>query len=1346
MPASPPPRSPRADDLRSRLTDLIAQGQVTIADEHRLLRRIDRPTGRGRRRAGSQVEGIDAELDAAVARLERRVAARPEQISYPGELPVSAELDRLGAAISGHQVVVVAGATGSGKTTQLPKLCLDLGRGIRGMVGHTQPRRIAARTVADRIAEELGCELGTTVGYQVRFTDRTRDDTLIKVMTDGVLLAEAGRDPDLLRYDTVIVDEAHERSLNIDFLLGYLHRLLPRRPDLKLLITSATIDPQAFADHFGGAPVVEVSGRTYPVEIRYRPRVADVESEDEEETSRPSPPPSGRAPEDSADQVTAICDAIGELINEPRGDILVFCSGEREIRDTAAAVKDLALPGTEILPLYSRLSAAEQHRVFSRHSLRRIVLSTNVAETSVTVPGIKYVVDPGTARISRYSRRLKVQRLPIEPVSQASADQRAGRCGRQSDGIFIRLYSEADYEGRPRFTDPEILRTSLASVILQMAALRLGRLGDFPFLDPPDSRAVTDGERLLEELGALGKPSQHGNTLTPIGRQLADLPLDPRLARMVVAADGLGVLREALVIVAGLTIADPRERPSERQQAADTAHKRFRLGSAADSDFVGWLHLWDYIRGQQKALSSSAFRRMCSREFLHFLRIREWQDLESQLRSACRQIGLTPSGPVRADVDPELIHRALLPGLLSHVGLRDERRRQYDGARGATFWISPGSSLFRRQPDWVMAAELVETTRLWARTVAGVDPAWIEEAGDHLLRRSYSEPHWEARQGQVVAIERATLYGLPVVTDRKVPYGRIDPEVARELFIRRALVEGDWDTRHAFVRRNAEAVAEVERLEEKARRRDLLVDDEVVFAHYDQRIPADVTSAAHFDAWWRKAGKRAPHLLDLTPDQLIRSDAERVSDQEFPSQIESGGLTYNLSYAFDPGASRDGVTADIDVSMLNQLAPQTLSWEVPGLRAELLTALIRSLPKNLRRLFVPAPDTATRLLTDGFDPDSDRVVEELARALTRRSGTPVSVDDFDITSLPEHLRVTYRVSGNGRTLATGKDVTALQRDLRQHMRSSLADAATGLEQTGLTSWSFGELPDEVEIPARRNRPAVVGYPALVDEKNSVAVRVLESREAQRDSGWAGQRRLVLLNIPSPVRAVLGSLDNATKLALGTSGYPSASALFDDAMLAAVDDLMHRHGAPVRTGAAFDSLCTAIRSDLVSTLTQVLRDVAEINSRAEGLRGRLDHSARAASPVLAPSIADMQRQLTELVSVGFVGRTGLRRLGDLRRYLRGLEIRLERLPGSGGRDLVKLETLLPLQRDFDALLASVPAGRPVPSQVADIRWMLQELRISLFAQTLRTPQPVSEKRVRTALAAGRTAVQALTRPL
>ncbi len=1137
-----------------------------------------------------------------MARLERRAAARPEQISYPGELPVSAELERLGAAITNHQVVVVAGATGSGKTTQLPKLCLDLGRGVRGMVGHTQPRRIAARTVADRIADELGCELGTTVGYQVRFTDRTRDDTLVKVMTDGVLLAEAGRDPDLLRYDTVIVDEAHERSLNIDFLLGYLHRLLPRRPDLKLLITSATIDPQAFADHFGGAPVVEVSGRMYPVEIRYRPRVPDLDTEDAEETSR-SPSSSASAASDSVDQVTAICDAVGELMSEPRGDILVFCSGEREIRDTAAAVKDLALPGTEILPLYSRLSAAEQHRVFSQHTLRRIVLSTNVAETSVTVPGIKYVVDPGTARISRYSRRLKVQRLPIEPVSRASADQRAGRCGRQSDGICIRLYSEADYDGRPRFTDPEILRTSLASVILQMAALRLGRLGDFPFLDPPDSRSVTDGERLLEELGALGKPSRHGNTLTPIGRQLADLPLDPRLARMVVAAEGLGVLREALVIVAGLTIADPRERPSERQQAADTAHARFRVGSASESDFVGWLQLWDYIREQQKALSSSAFRRMCTREFLHFLRIREWQDLESQLRSACRQIGLTvPSGRVRADVDPELLHRALLPGLLSHVGLRDERRRQYDGARGASFSISPGSSLFRRQPDWVMAAELVETTRLWARTVAGIDPTWIEEAAGHLLKRSYSEPHWEARQGQVVAVERATLYGLPVVTDRKVSYGRIDPEAARELFIRRALVEGDWVTPHAFVRRNAEAVAEVERLEEKARRRDLLVDDEVVFEHYDQRIPAEVTSAAHFDAWWRRAGKETPHLLDLSPEQLMRSDADRVADDEFPSQVESGGLTYSLSYAFDPGSARDGVTADIDVSMLNQLAPQTLSWQVPGLRADLVTALIRSLPKNLRRLFVPAPDTAAALLAGGFDPESDSVVERLAQALTRRSGTPVSIDDFDVASLPEHLRVTYRVSGDGHTLATGKDIGALQRDLRQHMRSSLASAATDIERTGLTSWSFGELPDEVEIPGRRGRPPVVGYPALVDEQDSVAVRILESREAQRDAGWAGQRRLVLLRTSSPVRAVLGSLDNATKLALGTSGYSSATALFDDAMLAAVDDLMHRHGAPARTAEAFESLCTAIRSDLVSTLTQVLRDVADINGLAEVAAG------------------------------------------------------------------------------------------------------------------------------------------------
>ena len=885
------------------------------------------PAGTGHRRAtargGFTVVGAypagqeDYDLlrradDAARERITHAAGARPGSgrrrrslhlavtaaISYPPELPISARRDELLEAIRDHQVVVVAGETGSGKTTQLPKLCLELGR---EKIAHTQPRRLAARTVAARIAEELRVPLGTDVGYAVRFQDRSRADTRIRLMTDGLLLAETGHDRRLRRYDTIIVDEAHERSLNIDFLLGYVHRLLPRRPDLKLIITSATIDPQRFADHFGGAPVIEVSGRTYPVEVHYRP----VEDSDR-------------------DQEDAIADAVEELQRIGPGDVLVFLSGEREIRDTADVLRSRLRSDIEVLPLYARLSAAEQQRVFQRHSRRRVVLATNVAETSLTVPGIHYVVDPGTARISRYSARLKVQRLPIEPISQASADQRLGRCGRTADGICIRLYSEEDYAERPRFTDPEIQRTSLASVILQMAAADLGDVEDFPFLDPPDRRQVRDGIALLEELGAL-----RAGKLTKLGRRLADLPVDPRMGRMVLEADKLGCASEAIVIAAALSIQDVRERPADKQAQADQSHARFADES---SDFIAYLNLWNYLRELQRELSSNQFRKRCLAEYLHHLRIREWQDLVEQLRQAAKGIGVTFN---RTPAEPRDIHVAVLSGLLSHVGLRDGR--EYQGARGARFAIFPGSSLARKNPDWVMAGELVETSRLWGRTVASIDPKWIEPLAGPLVRRTHSEPRWSASRGSVVATERVTLYGLPIVTDRTVQYGRIDPALSRELFIRRALVEGDWKSRHEFLAENRRLVEEVEALEDRARRRDILVDDEALYGFYAARIPDEVVSAAHFDRWWRDARRDEPGLLTFPRELLLRGTPDDPRD--WPQTWKQGELELELSYRFEPGAEDDGVTVHVPLERLGQLRPDRFEWLVPGLREELVTTL-----------------------------------------------------------------------------------------------------------------------------------------------------------------------------------------------------------------------------------------------------------------------------------------------------------------------------------------------------------------------------------------------------------------------
>jgi ATP-dependent helicase HrpA len=1219
----------------------------------------------------------------------------PPPISYPANLPISERVGEIAAAIRDHQVVIVAGETGSGKTTQLPKICLELGRGRHGMIGHTQPRRLATRTVADRVAEELGEPVGATVGYQVRFTDRVGEGTMVKLMTDGILLAELSQDRQLRRYDTLILDEAHERSLNIDFILGYLTRLLPRRPDLKLVITSATIDPQRFADHFGDAPVIEVSGRTYPVEVRYRP-IEDPET----------------------DQIQAIQGAVDELVADGPGDILVFLSGEREIRDTAdalrrAVTRDRRLHATEILPLYARLSMAEQHRVFQPHPGRRIVLATNVAETSLTVPGIHYVVDPGTARISRYSHRLKVQRLPIEPVSQASATQRAGRCGRVAEGVCIRLYAEDDFAARPAFTEPEILRTNLASVILQMAALRLGAVEEFPFIDPPDRRQITDGVRLLTELGAFDDRQR----LTPLGRRLARLPVDPRLARMVLEADRNGCLREVTVIAAALSIQDPRERPADRRDAADALHARF---ADEGSDFLAYLNLWRYLQEQQKARSSSQFRRTCKAEHLNYLRVREWQDVHQQLRRVARTLGASLNSE---PADPQRIHASLLAGLLSHIGLLDttdpRRRREYLGARGARFAIAPGSALFKRSPQWVMVAELVETSRLWGRIAATIQPEWVEPLAGHLVKRSYSEPHWEASRGSVVAYEKVTLYGVPIVARRGVNFGRIDPRHSRELFIRHALVEGDWRTHHEFFAHNRALLERVEELEHRARRRDIVADDEVIFDFYDRRIPEDVVSAAHFDRWWKQARRRQPELLNLSTDLLVNPQTGRISEVDYPDAWTYGELSFPLTYQFEPGEAADGVTVHIPLAALEEAAGAGFDWQVPGLRQQLVVALIRSLPKPVRRQLVPVPEVAAEVLAL-LDPYQRPLLDALASGLRELTGVVVPRDAWAPEKLPDHLRMTVRVTDeHGEPLAEGKDPAVLRDKLRPAARASLAAAASGVERRGLRDWPIGTLPRRVEL-SRGGHP-VTAFPALVDAGDTVDVRVFPSEAEQAYHMPRGTRRLLLLSIPSPATYVSQRLSDAAKLALLRNPHGGVRALLEDCAGCAVDALVAEHGGPAWDEPGFATLRDRVRADLNRATLGVVTEVLPIVTLANQLTQRLDATRGA---TLAAATADMRDQLAALVGPGFITGIGWQRLPDLLRWLRAIERRLEKLPGDPGKDQRAMAVVRRVREEYERLRATGPAG----PDMERIRWLIEELRVSLFAQQLGTPYPISEKRI------------------
>jgi ATP-dependent helicase HrpA len=1310
-------------------------------------------------------------------------------ISYPAELPVSERREDLMAAIAAHQVTIIAGETGSGKTTQIPKMCLELGLGENGLIGHTQPRRLAARTVAERIAEELGVDIGQEVGFQVRFTGEVSRATKVKLMTDGILLAEIQRDKLLRKYNAIIIDEAHERSLNIDFILGYLKRILPQRPDLKVIITSATIDPERFANHFGTpekpAPIIEVSGRTYPVEIRYRPLSQPPAGTDEEDASDDEL-------EEDRDPLDAVCDAVDELAAEAPGDILVFFSGEREIRDAAEALNariqsNRRLAGTEVLPLFARLSLQEQHKVFHPGNKRRIVLATNVAETSLTVPGIKYVIDTGTARISRYSHRTKVQRLPIERVSQASANQRSGRCGRVSDGIAIRLYSEEDFESRPQFTDPEILRTNLAAVILQMTAMGVARgpkdVEDFPFVEPPETRAINDGVTLLRELGALAPAkaqdatggAKSGGGLTAVGQKLAQLPVDPRLGRMIVEAGKRGCVREVMILAAALTIQDPRERPTDKQQLAAEKHNRFK---DENSDFTGFLNLWNYLQEKQQELSSSAFRRLCRAEFINYLRVREWQDLFAQLRQLARPLGISLDNKRLADPvgNHDGVHISLLSGLLSHVGILDERKREYAGARGSRFAIFPGSALFKKSPTFVMAAELVETSRLWARVAAKFDPLWAEQVAPDLVKRSYSEPHWSTRQGAVMAYEKVTLYGVPIIAQRRINYGRVDPVVARELFIRHALVEGDWKTHHKFFHRNRALLQEVEELEARMRRRDLLVDDETLFEFYDARIGPEVVSERHFDKWWKEARQENPDLLDYDKSLLLSDDADNLDVSAYPKTWLHKGFELPLTYEFHPVAPgsppnpNDGVTAEVPVLFLNQLDDKAFRWLIPGQRVELVTALIKSLPKQIRKNFVPAPDVARQavaVLESDFDPASDELEPSLELALRRIRGSIIPPGSWNWDAVPPHLRVTFKVvDSKGRVLGEGKNLPALQEELAPATRRAIAEslgatpastaprgkaARTGgkaddggtsrvqaaaqvpagsapagfREQEGLTEWSFGTIQRQVSNIVKGH--TVTGYPALVDQGKSVALRVFQTSDEQQDAMRGGVIRLLALRVPAPDRYVLEHLSNTEKLTFSQNPHGSVSALIADCALAAIDKLTPPELPWDRQ--SFDALYEVVRAELIDTVFSVTAVVERILASTRRIEKQLKGTT---SLALISALNDIKSQLEQLVYPGFVARTGYAQLSQLPRYLAAIEKRLERLPGNVQRDGLSMAVVQRLEDDYDDAVSALLPGRRAGGELAQVRWMIEELRVSLFAVELGTAYSVSEKRIRAVL--------------
>ena len=1297
-------------------------------------------------------------------------------ITYPESLPVSGKRDEIARAIAGHQVVIVCGETGSGKTTQLPKICLDPGRGLgaggTGLIGHTQPRRLAASSTGRRIAEELGTPFGEVVGYKVRFTDNLAPGASVKLMTDGILLAETQTDPLLKAYDTLIIDEAHERSLNIDFLLGYLKEILPRRPDLKLIVTSATIDADRFARHFGTderpAPVIEVSGRLYPVEMRYRPVAEDRPAVKHAEGT------GGRdrvktAREAERDLMDAIVDAVDELCREGPGDVLVFLPGEREIREAAEALRKHHPPHTEILPLFARLSAADQDKVFKASNARRIVLATNVAETSLTVPGIRYVVDTGLARVKRYSYRNKVEQLQVESISQAAANQRAGRCGRVADGVCIRLYEESDYQARARFTDPEILRSSLASVILRMKSLHLTAIESFPFLEPPPGRAIADGYQLLNELGAV----DDDNALTPLGRELARLPLDPRVGRMILAARDQQSLREVLIIASALSVQDPRDRPIEAQEQADQAHRRF---ADERSEFLQWLKIWAWF---EEAVAHKKSNRQlvdaCRQNFLSHLRLREWRDVHSQLLTVVREHGWRLN---EVEATYEQVHLALLTGLLGNLGLKADDDPHYLGARGIKFYLWPGSVLAKKAGRWVMAAELVETSRLYARCLAKIEPEWVEKIGAHLLKKSLSEPHWEKRPAQVSAYERATLYGLPIYHRRRVAFGKQDPARARELFIRGALVEGEFDTKLAFFAHNRKLLADIEQLEHKSRRQDVLVDDELIYAYYDQAIPEGIHTGAAFERWYRDEVKKGGQpedklrLLYLSRDDLMRHEAAGVTTELFPKRATMAGVEMALTYHFEPGTPRDGVTLAVPLYALNQVDARRCEWLVPGMLKEKVQLLLKSLPQKLRRHCVPLPEYAAgfveRMGRERFG--AGGLVEALIADVRGETQIAMKTADFKLETLPAHLFMNFKViDEHGRQLAMGRNLAQLRQELgaqAQQQFQKIAAASTiaaggdadGGEPIGqapataattgaagrhakagkgaapqtaapaeagatalyenLTTWNFGKLPELLEI--RRRGQTLYGYPALVDRGTHCDVEVFDSPEEAARIHRAGLRRLFALQLKEPIKFLEKNLPGLREMAMQYMSLGTQDELRDQLIDTALDRACLQDPLP-DDDASFHARRDEGRSRLNLLAQEIARLVGQILAEYAGLVKKL-----AQAKPFAQAHADLQQQLAALVGKRFVIDTPYAQLAHFPRYLKGIALRIDKLKADPARDAKQSADLLPLAQQYQRAVSQ--RGGVADARLAEFRWLLEELRISLFAQELRTPMPVSVKRL------------------
>jgi ATP-dependent helicase HrpA len=1284
-------RDPDLDALAAQLD------QCMLADRQRLRRRLRSLTRSAGRRQHNRpgAHRVAEEISASIDRRRRREAGRPRP-SFPADLPVAASRQAIADAIAAHQVVIVCGETGSGKTTQLPKICLELGRGTGGLIGHTQPRRIAARSVAARIAEELRSPLGRHVGYKVRFTDRTTPDCLLKVMTDGILLAETQRDRALHEYDTIIIDEAHERSLNIDFLLGYLRRLQPQRPDLKIIIASATIDPQRFSAHFGEAPIIEVSGRTYPVEVRYLPLAgADADARD-------------------ADRLHAVLEAVDSLAGRGRGDILVFLAGEREIRETAEALRKHHPPQTEILPLYARLSASEQDRVFRPHPGRRIVLATNVAETSLTVPGIRYVVDPGYARISRYSARRKVQLLPIEPISRASADQRMGRCGRVSEGVCVRLYSEDDFAGRSEFTDPEIVRTNLAGVVLQMHALGLGAVDRFPFMEPPRRAMVRDGYRTLQELGALDAERR----LTDLGRRLARLPVDPRIGRMILAAEHEQCLGEVLVIAAALSAQDPRERPMDQRAQADAAHAEYQDEA---SDFLSFLNIWSAYHEHKRHLSWNKLRAWCRDHYLSFIRMREWVDIHQQLKRLAAESGMRVNDE---PADYDAVHRSLLTGLLSNLGLRQEGFA-YTGADGKTFHIFPGSGLFKKGPRWLVAAELVETTRLYARTTARIRSQWLEQLAPHLVKRSYSDPRWSRGSATVMASESVSLFGLPIVTNRRVPYGPVDPRASREIFIQHALVQEEYATDAPFFAHNRRAIEEIEKLQAKSRRRDVLVDPSVRYAFYDQRLPDDVCSGRQLESWRRTAEGKNPRLLFMSPDDLMLHAADAVTARQYPEVLRLGDNDWELEYRLEPGHADDGITMTVAVEAVGQLDEQRLEWLVPGYVQDKVAALIKTLPKTLRRNFVPAPDFAescAQRMRFGKGSFMDAVTAQLEQMAT----VTIPRDAWRPQELPAYLHMNVRVvDGKGQVMVCSRDLE----EIRRAVGAAARTVFTGLgdspyNRSGLTRWDFDDLPEEVTV--RKRGLSLRGHPALVDGHTNVGLMLFDSQEQAEQRHREGLRRLYVLQMPADIDGFIRTLPGFDDMTLLHAALGHDEDLADQLALLIADRAFLAEGSLPRTHAEFRDRLDTGGQRIWEQGMEVCDLTARVLEAHHALALALD---RDVAPQWSEAIDDIRRHVAHLLPPGFLAVTPWEWLVHFPRYLAAAERRFGKLPRGGHvRDADLADELGPLWTAYLDRAEEHRARGIVDPSLDRYRWMLEELRVSLFAQELKTAIPVSAQRL------------------